>query len=238
MPRQDKYDIHTYVLRASNGVSVAVKRGEGAPQIVGGGARWDVITRPRRTSQIQWNGDDPYTMDLPVLFDGWMDSVSVERDIQSVNQMLHSPGAWVEPTTIRITGGVPVKGATWVLTGIDYGDMGIWDVDKRGKGFRYRQDATLHLLQYIPETVLQFNIKPSATTPYVVKHGDTLASIAAKHKTTPAKVKKANNIRDHKKITPGQTIKVPGQKPHTVKRVPVIKSKKKGGFGFSVTVEP
>jgi len=197
------------MLRASNGANITVLRGMSAPQITGGGARWTTIQRPRRVGQIQWDGDDPYTMDVPILFDGWSQGRSVERDIQWVNQMMHSPGDWVAPVTIRITGALPVKGGVWVITGIDYGDMAIWDADRHGKGFRLRQDATLHLLQYLPETVLQFSRKPGTTTPYVVRSGETIASIAAKWRVTPAELRKKNGIRDGKTIKAGQHLLVP-----------------------------
>jgi len=160
-------------------------------------------------SMIQWDGDDPWQMDVSVMFDGWMDQVSVERDIQLVNNMIKSPGAWVAPVTIQIDGALPAKGGTWILTGIDYGTDVIWDTDAGSKGFRYRQDATLHLLQYIPETVLQFLRKPGTTTPYIVKHGDTLAAIAKKWYVTPAAIQQKNKIRDPKTIKPNQLILIP-----------------------------
>src|SRR6516225_12217618 len=87
-----------YLIRASSGVSVLVKRGDGLPQITGGGARFNTINRPRRKSIVQWDGDDPYTMDVPIMFDGWstgrygMISVSIEADTAKVNQMRQSPG--------------------------------------------------------------------------------------------------------------------------------------------------
>jgi len=207
------FDKNTYVIRSSRGIAITVKRGTSPPQITGGGARYTTIQRPRRNGQIQWDGDDPYTMDLPILFDGWAEEIAskrnVERDIQQVNNMMHSPGAWVAPVTIKITGATPVKGGTWVITGIDYGDMVIWDTDKHGRGFRYRQDATLHLLQFLPETVLLLNAKAGTTIPHVVKTGETLQSIAKRAKTTPAAIKKANNIRDPKSIKAGQRLLVP-----------------------------
>jgi LysM repeat protein len=198
-----------YVIRSSSGVSVTVLRGMDAPTITGGGGRWTVVPRPRRRSEIQWDGDDPYTMDVSIMFDGWIDDRNVERDIQRVNQMMHSQGQWLPPVTVRIAGALPVKGGVWVITGIDYGTTVLWDADKHGRGFRYRQDAVLHLLQYLPETVLQFNRKPGTTTPYRVSVGDTIASIAAKWRVTPAMVTKKNNIRDPKKIKVGQRLLIP-----------------------------
>ncbi|MFG3200358.1 GH25 family lysozyme [Streptomyces sp. NPDC048208] len=49
--------------------------------------------------------------------------------------------------------------------------------------------------------------KPAAKV-YVVKSGDTLSAIADKHKTTVAKLVKANNIKHPDRITVGQRIKL------------------------------
>ena len=45
---------------------------------------------------------------------------------------------------------------------------------------------------------------------YVVKKGDTLTAIAKKYKTTVAKLKKINNIKDANKIYVGQKLKIGG----------------------------
>ena len=198
-----------YVIRASNGFVVQVRRGTDAPVIKAGGARYTTVQRPRRMSMIQWDGDDPWQMDVPVMFDGWIDGFNVERDIQMVNDLAKAPGAWVAPATIQIDGGLPAKGGTWIITGIDYGTEVIWDTDRYNYPFRYRQDAVLHLLQYIPETVLQMLRKPGTTTPYYVKHGDTLAEIAQKWYVTPQSIMKKNKIRDQKSIKFGQLLLIP-----------------------------
>lgn len=70
--------------------------------------------------------------------------------------------------------------------------------------------------------------KPSTTTTtttvYTVKKGDTLSSIASKHKTTVKKLQDLNNIKDANKIFPGQKLKVSGiaAKYYTIKKGDVI----------------
>ena len=214
MPQQldaSKY----YAIRSTTGTRVVVRRGADAPNITGGGARYTIVQRPRRTSMIQWNGDDPYTMDLPILFDGWAlgtygtTSESVEQDIAAVNQMMHSQGELTPPVQVFIEGAVPVKGAKWVIQTITWGSVTIWDTDVKGKGYRLRQDAVIGLLQFFPETVLQFQRKPGTTTPYTVKTLDTLAAIAAKYGVLKSDIMKKNNIRDPKSIKVGQIILIP-----------------------------
>ena len=207
-----------YLIRSTSGVSVMVRRGTAPPQIVGGGARFNTIERPRRKSVVQWVGDDPYQMDLAVLFDGYgigrygMDMKSVETDIARVNQMHNSQGDLVPPVQVFIDGAVPVKGAKWVITGIDWGggDNVIWQADSsRSAGYRLRQDATLHLLQYVQETSLQLNKMPPMTTRYQVKANQSLDMIAAQNGISLQVLKDANGIRDAKSVKTGQIIYIP-----------------------------
>jgi nucleoid-associated protein YgaU len=196
-----------YLIRASNGTSVLCLRGDGAPQIEGGGARYDVVNRPRRRSVVQWNGDDPYRMLVPIMLDGWSKNQSIEGDAARINQMMHSQGELTPPVTLFIDGALPVKGAKWVIESIDWGDRVIW-----GAGGRLRQDLTLHVLQYLSENILQLARKPGATTPYRVKAGETMAAIAARWGVTVPEIKLKNNIRDPKTIKTNQILLIPPSK--------------------------
>ena len=157
----------------------------------------------------QWVGDDPFRMDVPVIFDGFIDHVSVELNIRKVSQMVQSRGDLVPPFTFYLDGGLPVSGSVWVMENIDWGDSVYWEPDNRGAGYRTRQDATLHCLEYLSEGVLQINKPPPMSVPYTVKRGETLAMIAARKGTTEDALKAANGIRDGKKIEPGDTIMIP-----------------------------
>lgn len=205
-----------YLIRSTSGVSVLVGRGEEAPIITGGGSRFNTITRPRRRSIVQWDGDDPYTMDVSIMLDGWggrpgftRSLHSVEADVARINQMHQSQGDLVPPVQVFVDGALPVKGARWVIVGIDWGTRTIWEADNRGAGHRVRQDAVLHLLQYVAETDLKINKMPPMTTRYQVKAGETLAMIAAKHGITLQTLKDANGIRDAKSVKTQQIIYIP-----------------------------
>lgn len=196
-----------YVIRSTTGASVTCLRGQDAPTLVSGGARYNVVTRPRRKSTIQWDGDDPYRMDLSIVLDGFVDNKLIESDVAKLNQMMQSQGDFTPPVQVFITGAVPVKGARWVIESIDWGtSMVIWNPSGR-----LRQDAVIHLLQYVPQTVLQTVRPPSATTPYRIKAGDTLASIAARYQVTESALKSQNKIRDPKTIKTkiGQLLLIP-----------------------------
>jgi LysM repeat protein len=149
-------------------------------------------------------------MDLSIMFDGWVGNVSVEKDIQELNRMFLPNADLTPPRTIMIDGPTPVKGAKWVIEGIDWGTRTIWRSGKGWtKGERLRQDATVHLLQIVPETVLKKLSPTTGLTIHTVKSGETVRKIAAKHGVSVAAIKKANKIRDPKTVKTGQTIKVP-----------------------------
>src|SRR4051794_1794850 len=90
------------------------RRGDGPPTITGGGARWKTTPRPKRLSITLYDGIDPYTMDVPVIFDGFIPELSVEFLIGRMNEWRFSKETLTEPVKVRISGGLPVKGATWI----------------------------------------------------------------------------------------------------------------------------
>lgn len=197
-----------YLIRSSIGTSVLARRGDGAPTIVSGGARYNVTNRPRRTSIVTWDGDDPYRMDVPIMLDGWANETSVESDVAKIEQMRHSQGDLVPPVLVYIDGAVPVKGARWVVESIDWGAAVIWQA-KGEAGYRLRQDGIIHLLQAIPQTVLAVSNASTGVKQHRVAATETVASIAVKHKTTVAAIKKLNTIRDPKTVSIGDIIKIP-----------------------------
>lgn len=204
-----------YLIRATNGASVMCWRGQESPKLVSGGARYDVVERPRRKSTVQWGGDDPYRMDVPVLLDGWISHTSIEHDVALLNNMMQSPGGMVPPVRVFVDGALPVKGGTWVVEGIDWGDQVIWSNDSVSKtgeyhttGYRLRQDAIIHLLQHVEPKVLQVNA-PNTGYPIIVKANQTLDMIARDFNIAVEAIMAANNLRDKKAIKPQQRLIVP-----------------------------
>jgi len=185
-----------YVFKASNGLQVKVLRGAAPPTMMAGGiGGWNTVPRPRRTALTQWAGRDPYQMDVPVLFDRWHEQNSVEREIRQLNRMALGFD-YQPPPTVKIQGALPVVGATWVISGIDWGEEVYWAQSKSGF-YRLRQDAVVHLLQYQAEERLKIVVTKSLPNIYVVfnKNGESLKTIA-KHVYGNAKkwrvIKKAN----------------------------------------------
>lgn len=186
-----------------------MRRGMTPPKISSGGARYEIVERPRRRSIVQWKGDDPWRMSVPVIFDGWISEHNVEYDIRRVSQMAQSRGDLSPPFTFRLDGALPVSGGLWIMESIEWGDNVYWHADKRGGGNRIRQDATLNCLQYETEVILQISKPPPMSVPYRVTSGETLAMIAAKKGVTVDSIRVANNLRDGKKIKAGQRLMIP-----------------------------
>src|SRR5262252_6436265 len=118
-------DKYFYIFKASDGTQVKVLRGDGAPKMVGGIGGWNIVARPRRVGLTQWGGREPYQMDVPILFDRWHDQNSVEREIRQLNKMALGYD-YAPPPTVTMQGALPVVGATWVITSIDWGDNVYW----------------------------------------------------------------------------------------------------------------
>lgn len=200
--------------------SVRVLRGMGVPKITGGYARWGVVERPKRKSATEFDGIDPIVLSLPILFDGVQARRPIEADIGNLWRMRHVLGH--EPSTITVDGGIPspARGIQWVIQGIEEGDNAIWDVSG-GSTVRFRQDATVTLLEKVTAEVVFLTAKQPGNTrgttaktgpgKHTVKAGETADKIANKHDVTKAKLLDANNIRDPKTIQNmiGQDLIVP-----------------------------
>jgi nucleoid-associated protein YgaU len=151
-------------------------------------------------------------MDVPVMFDN-LDGSSVENDVALLFQM--AIGADFDPPpTVRIDAGVPIKGATWIINGFDWGDDVIYDVNAKGKPFRSRQDAVVHLIQYVPQDVVRILTVKALPNIYTVHNkGETMRTIAkamygdARRWTD---IKKANpKQRDPNHLKVGTKLRIP-----------------------------
>lgn len=169
-----------YTFKASNGTSVTCYRGEMAPKMTAGGGGWEVVPRPRRIALTIWRGRDPYKMTVPFMIDGYRVGRSIESDIARLNQM--QMGANLrQPPTVTINGAVPVKGATWVIESIEWGDDVYWAQEGSSEPYRMRQNGVINFVQYVEEerVTISRDVRTRPRT-YTTKRGDTLRKIAAK----------------------------------------------------------
>lgn len=206
----------TYIFHTIDGKKrFEVLRAEAPPKESGGTAIWEVVDRPNRTGISVFRGRNPVRVDLPIMFDDFKRGRSVEPKIQMLKDMASPPGPHVPPTRIKVDGGYPSRYLTWVIESIDWGDMVYYN--KIGTAVvRVRQDAVVHLLQYVAPELVRLKQQQSRNAPnftrYKVKKGDTLSKLAAKYYHDRDKwtvIAKANGMRDSKALKEHQMIKIP-----------------------------
>lgn len=207
---------------SADGIPDAVALHDQAPaNLTGGYGGWTVVSRQRRVGLTVWQGKDPLRMQIPLIFDGVIDRVSQELNISHLGRMALPPGQIGEPPTVRVDGkGIPRPGPIdWVIESIDWGTHVIYDTDANNSLVRLRQDAIVHLLQYVAGDRAAFKSIPPGTKPasgwpkqHRVKKGETLQKIAVQYYKDATKWKKiadANNIRDPKHPPVGKVIRIP-----------------------------
>jgi hypothetical protein len=192
---------------------------------------WQVTSRPRARGLTEWNGANPMTIDIPILFDGWPDD-SQEDAIKQLEMMAGWGGEGGEPPLLAFNsnGVIPhdqFNGPThdWVISQLQWGDA-----DRDRWGARVRQAVTVTVMEYVEDDVLSDESaaqrhkatknahrhkgrKPSTKhEPYVVKKGDTLPKIAKRRLGSSKRwreIAQLNKIRDPKAIKVGQHLKMP-----------------------------
>jgi hypothetical protein len=208
---------------SSRGYPDVVVLHDEAPVVVSGYGGWTTTQRARRVSLTEWQGKDPLKMDVPILFDGLADKDGQEIAITTLSHMALPASEGSEPPVIAIDGpGVPEPGPQdWVIEGIDWGSNVVFDFNDNGFMVRMRQDAVVHLLQYVSDDRIAFkNVTLGSATKrgwpksYTVKSGDTLQKIAARkdiyHDSTKwSKIATANGLRGSKPLKVGTKLRIP-----------------------------
>jgi LysM repeat protein len=210
------------VIKSGKVRPVYVLLGFGAAVASSGGG-WVSVSRPKRKGFTVWNGQDPYQMNIQVMFDGLADNASVEGDYEALRRIMRvSVGAASRPSPCRVVGAVPLTQVPWVVQAIDQDAASII---RRQDGQIIRVAATVSLLEYV-EADVAVSLKPSpaaaavsrqtATAPsvrsYTVVSGDTLSRIAQRLLGSYARypeIAALNNIRDPSRISVGQVLRIP-----------------------------
>lgn len=117
----------------------------------GGYGGWDLVDRPRRLALTQWNGRNPLSMDVSILFDGYADDNSIEEDCAKLEAMAFNDD-FNPPPIVQVTGdAVPHQLQKWVITNISWGGM----IRRQRDGERLRQEATVSIVRYVAADKLQ-----------------------------------------------------------------------------------
>lgn len=177
---------------ADPGLALLCRLGEGNIDLTSGIGGWEEVDRPGRTPVSRWRHRNSLRVDVPL----WMHDTlrhSIEPQIQVLTGLAGRGPKWTEaepPHLYFDTAGVsPWDAQTypeqrWVIDALAWGS----NVLHNAAGNRYRQDATVTLLQFIDDVAIpdqslarrqqsRGNMLVKHKT-YSVKAGDTLVSIA------------------------------------------------------------
>lgn len=185
------------------------------PQATAGYGGWTILPRSKRRSVLEWDGGAPWVIDVMLILDS--PQGDIEDDAAALEEMAISPGPLTAPPTVTITG--PFSKATaaaqWVITDLTWNAC-IVNTD----GSRRQQFVTVELTQRATEDLASSATKAAKmqaknTTPYKVKKGDTLDSIAqqqlgkASLKSEIIALNLATLGKDPRNLKPGMTLKLP-----------------------------
>ena len=138
---------------------MTVLLGPERPDVSSGYGGWDEVERPRRTTVTTWKGQPARRFALSILIDNWLDATSggphsIEDQIRQLERLaLPRPGG--QPPTITVTapGGIippAYEALQWVIDAISWQDALM-----NQYGNRVRQGATVTLLEYVSDDLLQ-----------------------------------------------------------------------------------
>ena len=201
---------------------------EGA-RVTAGYGDWEVVGRPREMSLTEWKGQRNTELSIDALYDGWIERTAglrgtrsvfyVDGEISKLEDLATRRPGMQTPPSIKTYGAIPHANKRWVIQNIEWGDC-VRDIDT---GNRWRQQATIHLLQYVaPDVVVEQPrgaATPQGTRNYKIVKGDDLQKIATKKLGKSSRwkdIEKLNNgmrgIKlDAKKFPIGKQIKVPAK---------------------------
>jgi hypothetical protein len=210
---------------------------EGA-HITAGYGNWETRERPRQVGLTEWTGQRPYEMTVDALYDGWSNRYDlpgnyqagaggylprsvfyVDGEIAKLEQLATKRPGMDTPPSLKIFGAVPHAELPWVIQAIDWGDA-MPDVET---GLRWRQQASIHLVQYVEGDVVVEQPRgaatPKGTRNYKIAKGDNLQKIATKKLGKASRWKEIEKLNkgmrgiklDPKKFPPGKTIKIPAK---------------------------
>lgn len=153
--------IYTVIFSADNGLRVEVLAGNNAPQITDGYANWEVVDRPKRPGITRYTGRNPVTQDISVRFDGNATNTPQDQQINTLMRMAQPGTDLSEPPKIKLGGIAKRKDLTWIITGIDEDASSAMWITLGGVPVIVRQDMTVHLTQYIDDSVLTTAASPA-----------------------------------------------------------------------------
>lgn len=140
-------------------VTIVARLGAERPDVSSGYGGWSEVARPRRSTVTTWEGQPARKMALSILLDNHYAGRSIEDDIRRLERMA-LPRTGGEPPTVQIVakgGHVPYTELTWVIESLAWGDALM-----NAYGNRTRQAATVGLLQYVEDDLIEARKRSSS----------------------------------------------------------------------------
>lgn len=205
------------------GKSLTVSLYDGYPQANAQGG-WASVPRSKNVGITEFQGYDPVTLEIPVIFDGFDREVSQESAIMHLYGIMRNMvGSRREPAVVSISGPVPWTNFRWVITNIQPND----EIRRQSDGARIRGIYTVSIMEYVSGNVIvhhksspakkskskgKSSGKQTVYRYYTVRNGDTLGKIAAKMLGSANKwhsIATLNKIRDPNHVKVGTRLKIP-----------------------------
>lgn len=158
--------LHFVIFTSDTGLSLKVLLDQQMANLTSGFGNWDIVQRPKRKSITRYAGADPYTMDVPVLFDGYRERNGQEAAISTLVRMAEPPGELLPPPILKIAGAVPRRDLQWVIQDMTWDNQAVIWTEQNGVPVRVRQSVVVHLLQYVDDRLIV-----TAPTPAVIAGG-------------------------------------------------------------------
>jgi hypothetical protein len=111
--------------------------------VSGGVGGWSEVPRPKRTAAVEWDGSPLSKLDLPLVFDGSADLVSVEGEIDVLRDWGRPPRDGLEPPVLQVLYG-GLDRYRWVLQDLTFGEE-----DRRFDGRRVYAEVGVQLLEHV-----------------------------------------------------------------------------------------
>jgi hypothetical protein len=201
-------------LRCKNpALELAVRLGPGEVVPSGGVGGAEAIELPHNRSAVHWETHPPLALTLPLLFDGHQKDLNVEDELADLRRLARAEPGARRPPSVVVEGPIPLSGTAWLINGLEYGAC----IRRESDDKRTRQVVTVQLIEdrEVEDVIKRTRRRPARTSgrTHTVKRGETLRSIAAKHKVKGgwralAKLQRPP-IRDPRTLDVGDRLRLP-----------------------------
>lgn len=210
-------------ISAEANVDITALLGESQPVLSGGIGGWEEVARPRKQALMTWKGTPLRTLEIEVMFDGWVSGSSMEDSVKLLRRLGEIVPSVSRPPIVQVEGFIINSTGDWIVN-----DIAFEDGELRGDdGTLLRSVATVSLIEFIPASIANVSNKlddgsPAYLRTHTIKRGDTADSITRLYAGASAtnaditalkkRIKSYNNIRDWRRFLKknyGKEISIP-----------------------------